>query len=104
MRFEWEDFSSEFDWIKVVPKIGHLGPLMDKKMRVYLMRPFQEKSTSVDLQIKAQLQSIQLELSHNILKVRQWDSNKKIKKNVTQKEFEWYEQCRAIDSEFKKQL
>ena len=102
IRFEWADLDSEFDWIIVKPKIGHVSLNMSKKITVRILKP--EMKSKIDLKqiLSIKIQKIQLAIDTKLFKIRNWDNEKRVKKIITEKEFEWMEEVKRIEEEFNK--
>ena len=104
IRFNWKELPPQFNWISISPNIGHIGPNMKKKIIVRINRAQSDKSILLNLKAVLEIELIQLTISLNLMKQRQWDNSKKSKRIVTKTEFEYNKNCEELLKNYKEEF
>ena len=106
VRFSWRNLPAQYNWISISPDLGHIGPNMKKKITIKINKAESDKSILLNLKAVLDIQIIQLTVSLNLMKQRQWDNMKKSKRVVTKTEFDYIKKCKELmeiyNEEFKK--
>lgn len=73
---------------------------MSKKVKVEVLARDKPELIQILHQFICQASKIYIEPKRDLIKQRQWDSNKKIKKYAPKSEQLWIEKCQEIDKEY----